>query len=93
MNAKAIQKLSYEKAMQRIREITIILTKHVELSETQENLKTETTQNNLQELLEVEEVCKLYEEGQLLLKHCDDLLNKAQQRIEVATEDGLVPYN
>jgi exodeoxyribonuclease VII small subunit len=93
MNAKAIQKLSYEKAMQRIREITIILTKHVELSETQENLKTETIQNNLQELLEVEEVCKLYEEGQLLLKHCDDLLNKVQQRIEVATEDGLVPYN
>ncbi len=80
LTQKHIKNLSFEQANQRLEVINDILNKN---NNSQKSENKELTLN---------EMCNLYEEGQLLLKHCETLLNEIQQRIEIAKEEALIPY-
>ena len=93
-----IKNLSYEAAIQRLEAINGLLNQNanslsvsVSVSSSIETQETLEKGINIPSLT-LEQLCSLYEEGQMLLKYCEDLLNQAQQRIEIATEDGLISY-
>jgi exonuclease VII small subunit len=83
-NEQALYNLTYTQAQQRLHEIEQMLAKYVQNMQIKENTGNQAS---------LDELCILYEEAQLLLKHCANLLNDTNQRIDVATEAGFVPYS
>ncbi len=84
--------ISYTEAQKRLQEIEIILSEYQNKNNQQNSNSSITESKDTLMSLSLDQLCELYEEGQLLLKHCANLLNTAKQRIEIASENGFIPY-
>lgn len=64
-----------------------------ELSYEQALTELEQIVNDLEEgNISLEESMKLFERGQLLIRHCNDYLESAQLKVKKLTESGLTPF-